>query len=79
MAFLWQVPFAEHRTPSSPAAQGKREPVLGDPCEPRAAPGADLGLPPRQDDARSQSDTAFPWGVSGTDSLAVITAAPACC
>lgn len=39
----------------------------------------DLGLPPRQNDARSQSDTAFPRGVSRTDSLAVITAAPVCC
>lgn len=39
----------------------------------------DLGLPPRQNDACSQSDTAFPQGVSRTDSLAVITAAPVCC
>lgn len=72
MAFLWQVAFAGHRPHSSPAAQRKQEPAPGDPREPGAAPG-DLGLPPRQDDARSQSDAAFPRSVSRTGWLAVIT------
>lgn len=74
VALLWQVLFAEDRTP-----QGKREPVPGDLCEARAAPGADLGLPPQQDDARSRSDAAFPWVVSRTDSIAVITTTLLCC